>query len=233
MKPALEFAKVWKGFGPGLIVLRSLTFSLDRGEVAILVGENGAGKTTAFEIASGTYRPDRGRVLIHGRAINGQGPEGLVALGLLRMRQAPAVFRTLPIQDAILVGKCPSLYARFLPWPSRGHRRGLWDEVRVQAAPLFRVCPFLDDAQVPTGELSYGQQRIVDFLRVYVACGSRSVLLLDEPFAGIQAGVADVMWQMICGVASAGSAVLVIEHEHEAPRFDGLRRMRLRDGTLQ
>ncbi len=233
MKPALEFVQVWKGFGHGFSVLRSLTFSLRCGEVAILVGENGAGKTTAFEIASGTYRPDLGKVFVQGRLVNRQSPERLVRLGLLRMRQTPTPFGSLSIKDAVLVGKSPSLYSRFLPWPCHARRRELWNEVRSQAAPLFQVCTFLNDAEVPTSELSDGQQRVVDFLRIYAACSASSVLLLDEPFAGIQAGVADVMWQMVQGAAGFGAGVLLIEHEHEAPRFEGVRRMHLRDGMIQ
>lgn len=233
MKPALEFAGIWKTFDHGLSVLRNLTFSLMRREVAILVGENGAGKSTAFEIASGTYRPDRGDVFIHGRLVNGHGPERLVSLGVLRMRQTPTPFESLTLEDAVLIGKSPLLYSRFLPWPFRARRRALWDEVRTQAAPLFRVCPFLSVPQTPTSELSYGQQRVVDFLRVYVACGARSVLLLDEPFAGIQPGVADVMWQMLQRTVASGAGVLLIEHEHHAANFEGLRRMHLRDGRIQ
>jgi ABC-type multidrug transport system ATPase subunit len=60
MTPSLAFSQVWKGYGPGLTVLRGLTFTLSSGEIALLVGENGAGKTTAFDIACGSRRADQG-----------------------------------------------------------------------------------------------------------------------------------------------------------------------------
>lgn len=233
MNTTLEFADVWKAYGPGLSVLRGLTFSVSTGEVALLVGENGAGKTTAFDLACGNRRVDMGQVRVHGRAVSGCSAEGVGALGVRRMYQVPAVFPTLPILDNVLLGKCADFYGRFIPWPYLHRRQLIWEEVRARATTLFGVCPFLEGHRRLVGELSYGEQRVVEFLRVYSGGCSRSLFLLDEPFAAIHPDVADVMWQMVRRLASSGATVLVIEHENEVARFDGVRRLRLAGGRLQ
>ncbi len=231
-RPTLEFIRVRKSFGPAMSVLRDISFALHSGELAVLVGENGAGKTTAFNLASGFIRPDGGRILLHGGIVNGRTPESLVTLGLRRMHQTPTVFRSLSIQDAVLIGKDPALYGSFRPWPRRARRDALWDEVRRRAAPLFRICPFLDHRSSTTENLSFGQQRIIDFLRVFSACGPRTMLLLDEPLAGAHPEVKDVMWEMIVQAVDVGATALMIEHEYAAERLDRCRNLHLVRGEL-
>ena len=233
MTPSLEFCHVWKGYGPGLSVLCGVTFTLFSGEIALLIGENGAGKTTTFDIACGNQRADHGTIYVHGVPIDGRSPESLTRLGLRRMYQFPTVFRTLSVRDNVLLAVQPSLYARFCPWPFHKRRNRLWQEVRDSVALLFKACPFLHNGQTTTDRLSFGQQRIVDFLRVLAAADKTTVLLLDEPFAGIHVDVAEIMWQMIRHMATVGAAVLVIAHENEANRFKGLRRLQLVDGRIQ
>ncbi len=233
MTPTLEFAHVWKSYGAGLIVLRAFSFALSRGEIALLVGENGAGKTTAFDIASGDREADSGQVRIHGRRLDGCSAQAVAALGVRRMHQTPTAFSTLSICDNVLIGKRPDLYGRFIPWTYHRKRQEIWEEVRAQASALFSLCPFLDSCETKAGGLSFGQQRILDFLRAYSGCSNSSVLLLDEPFAGIHSDVADEMWQMVRNLTSTGVTVLVIEHEDAESRFNGVRRLRLAGGRLQ
>jgi ABC-type branched-subunit amino acid transport system ATPase component len=233
MIPSLEFCDVWKQYGTRSVILRGLSFAIAAGEIALLVGENGAGKTTAFDIACGNQRADHGAIRVHGHCINGHSPQALAGLGVRRMYQYPTVFRSLSIRDNVLLGVQPTLYARFRPWPLDTKRRRLWEEVRDLALPLFRECRFLDCWQTLAAELSFGQQRIVEFLRVIAANRSARVLLLDEPFAGIHLNLADVMWAMIRERSSAGVAALIVEHENDESRYAGLRRLRLIDGRLQ
>lgn len=233
MMPSLEFSDVWMSYGSGFTVLSGVTFALPNGEIALLVGENGAGKTTTFDIACGNRRADRGTVHVRGIGIDGRAPENLSNLGVRRMYQFPTVFRSLSVRDNVLIGVAPALYASLRPWPYHNKRKHLWETVRSSTLPLFKSCPFLEGWGTIAGDLSFGQQRIVDFLRAIAGAGKGTVLLLDEPFAGVHSEVAEVMWAMIQILASHGASVLLIEHESEAGRYNGVRRLRLVGGRIQ
>jgi len=233
MIASLEFSDVWAGYGSGFTVLRGLTFRLFKGEIALLTGENGAGKTTAFDIACGNRRADQGNIRIRGVDIDGHLPEKLAKFGVRRMYQFPTVFGTLSIRDNILIGADPKLYSSPRPWPFSNKRRHLWEATRATAVQLFGACPFLENWQTTAKDLSFGQQRIVDFLRVVAGARDDTVLLLDEPFTGIHVGVAEIMWAMIQTLVSRGASVLLVEHENEAARYNGVRRLHLVGGSLQ
>jgi len=233
MTPTLEFCNVWKGYETGLVVLRGLSFALHCGEIALLIGENGAGKTTAFDIACGNQIADRGAVSIHGLVVAGRSPDAIARMGVRRMYQFPTIFQSLSIRDNILIGVRPQFYSSFRPWPFCGKRRQMWDEVQDLSLPLFRSCSFLRNWRTLAGDLSFGQQRVVDFLRVIANSRRDTVLLLDEPFAGIHRDLAEIMWAMVCELAPRGATVLVVEHENDVGRFNGMRRLRLCGGSLQ
>jgi ABC-type branched-subunit amino acid transport system ATPase component len=112
-------------------------------------------------------------------------------------------------------------------------RQELWEKVQHFAAPLFKACPFLQAEDTAAASLSFGQKRILDFTRSVASAGGNSVLLLDEPFAGIHAEVAEVMWDMLRDLAARGASVLLVEHENEASRYNGLPRLSLSYGRVQ
>lgn len=233
MTAALEFQEVWKGFGKSQAVLRGVSFTLAPGEVAVLSGDNGAGKTTCFTLVSGQASPDRGAIRVRGVPLGQKSSRSTFHLGVRRMFQAPAVFSSLTIRDNVLIGAHPRFYARPLPWSFTPTRARLWEEVRLRAAKLFNGCPFLDAPDQPVGTLSFGQRRIVEFLRVFAGCdSSTAVLLLDEPFAGLHVDLVPVLWQLVTGVAAEGAGVLLIEHLDPGGVLASTRRLRLVEGRI-
>lgn len=233
MTPALEFRNVWKRFGGLFEVLRGLDFALASREIALMVGENGAGKTTSFEIACGNIPLDQGDVRVSGISVKGRTPQGVARLGLRRMYQKPAIFPSLSIRDNVLIGHSPGLYARLVPWPRERARNRLWKKLQKRVSDLFSRCDFLDQPERPAAELSFGQQRIVEFLRVFAGCErGAKVVLLDEPFAGIHPDVVSTMWKMIKQLASSGLAVLMVEHQDQNGFLQDLRKLRLSQGRL-
>jgi ABC-type branched-subunit amino acid transport system ATPase component len=232
MTAALEFSDVWLSYGPDAEILRGVNFSVAKGEIALLFGENGAGKTTIFDVVSGVRGIDNGAVRINGVAIAGNAPDVIARSGVYRMHQFPMVFASLPVRDNVLIGLDPKLYSWPVPWPFQRKREELWQKAREFADPLFAACPFLKSPATLVGELSFGQQRIVDFLRALVSSKTNSLLLLDEPFAGIHVDVAEAMWSLIRRQSGRGLSVVMIEHENEVARYQGLRRMKLAGGKI-
>lgn len=233
MTVAFEFSDVWMTYQSGFSVLRGVSFTLRSGEIVILAGENGAGKTTIFDIGCGNARVTRGTVRVRGSRINGRSPQAIAGLGVRRMYQSPAAFRSLTVLDNVLLACRPALYAKFPSFPARAMRWRLWRHVRERSDPLFSVCGFLNRETVQADSLSFGERRIVDFLGVVSGATAESILLLDEPFAGIHRSVAAVMWSMIAALGTAGAAVLIIEHLGEFSEGAGMRVLKLAEGVVQ
>jgi ABC-type branched-subunit amino acid transport system ATPase component len=233
MTKQLEFQDVWKTYPDGGQVLKGLTFSISRGEIALIVGENGAGKSTILDIASGNLQIDSGSVHLRGRSISRKPPELIHQLGVRRMYQTPGTFDSLTILDNVLISHCPSHYSAFAPWTQASEREQLWRMVRQTAAPLFEVCAFLNEELALTSSLSFGERRIIDFLGTTSSAGHSDVLLLDEPFAGINAAVTDVMWQMMEGLSAGGLSILLVEHTASEIRFAQCRQIRIAEGIAQ
>ncbi len=230
---SLEFLDVWKTYPDGGQVLRGLTFSLLQGEIALLVGENGAGKSTILDIACGNTRPERGKIRVGGRTLGSKSPEARNHLGMRRMYQMPGTFDSLSIRDNVLIAHHPSSYATFSPWPKTHARSAAWRAIKQKRAPLFAVCPFLNDEHQTVGDLSFGERRITEFLGIISAPPEHSVLLLDEPFAGIHVDVAQTMWALLTNMIEAGASILLVEHAPHEERFARCRKLCVAAGVIQ
>ena len=102
-KIVLQVDKVTKNFG-GLVAVNGLSFVLNHGEILALIGPNGAGKTTVFNVITGYYRPDKGRILFDGRPIEGLKPHGICSLGLVRTFQIVQPFLDLTVLENVVIG---------------------------------------------------------------------------------------------------------------------------------
>jgi len=98
----LEVNNVTKRFG-GLVAVDDVTFSVKEGEIFGIIGPNGAGKTTLFNVITGFYKPDRGKVLFQGNEITGKKPNEIAKMGLLRTWQIVRPFLGMKVIDNVLV----------------------------------------------------------------------------------------------------------------------------------
>jgi len=204
----LEVRNLTKEFG-GFRAVSRLSFTVEAGVIVGLVGPNGAGKTTTFNVISGFSTPTTGQVFFGGEDITGWAPHALARRGIVRTFQNTRVFTHLTVEDNIAT----ACY-KFTPG---GVRRTLWGLRRDEEASLrTRV----DEILVFTGlsdkrfriaeELPYGDQRI---LGIAIALGAGpGLLLLDEPFAGMNPGEADRCMALIHTIRRAGVTVLLIDH---------------------
>jgi len=189
----LSIRGIDKRFG-ALPVLTDATFDVAEGSITGLIGPNGSGKTTLFDIITGYRAPDGGSVLFAGSEIIGLKPYQLARRGLIRTFQLTRVFKGLTVLENLLV-------CDVSPTAEEASDRALemLDFVRLTAL-----------ADREAAALSYGQQKLLEIAQVLML--DPSMLLLDEPMAGINPGLADQIIEHLQALRAGGKTLLLIEH---------------------
>ena len=205
MTAALETIGLDKRFG-GLVAANGISLKLERGVRHALIGPNGAGKTTLINLLTGVLRPSGGRVLLGGRDITAMPRHARARSGLQRTFQINQLFPSLTPLETIYLALAERERAGANWWWRVGHDAALVAE----ATALLDRFGLVDFATTATVALSYGRQRL---LEIAVAIAAKpSVLLLDEPAAGIPEGEsADIL--AIIAALPRDVTVLLIEHD--------------------
>ncbi len=175
-----------KSFG-GVSAMNGVSLRFDEGSLTAVIGPNGAGKTTFFNLITGAFRPDQGRILLGGEDIAGQSSAQIVRRGIGRAFQIASIFPTLSVRDNIL---CAVNAHR--GWHEKLWRRFPLAEARAQADEVMELVGLQSRAEALSGYLSHGEQKLLD-IALALALDPR-VLLLDEPTAGMGP---EERWQMI------------------------------------
>jgi branched-chain amino acid transport system ATP-binding protein len=202
---------VTKRFG-GLTALHEVDFDLEQGTIASIIGPNGAGKTTFFNVFTGIYIPEEGTVTFGGTPILGKRPDQITALGICRTFQNIRLFGNMTTAENVLVGMHCRVPLRFVDVLSRNLRwrrdeAALWN----RAADLLDVVGLRDKANEVARNLPYGEQRRLEIGRALAS--SPSLLLLDEPTAGMTQGEARSLMGLLRRlVEERGLTILLIEH---------------------
>ncbi|PWR00391.1 ABC transporter ATP-binding protein [Leucothrix pacifica] len=180
------------GYG-GMDILNDLTISVDKGEIAVIVGPNGAGKSTAMKALLGMLDLREGQVLLDGKDITNLTPQARVGEGIAFVPQTHNVFTSMTVQENLEMGA-------FL-------RR---DDIFETMEQIYELFPILKEKRKQAaGELSGGQRQQVAVGRAMMT--RPSVLMLDEPTAGVSPIVMDELFDRIIEVKNTGVAVLMVE----------------------
>ena len=201
----LETQTLGRQFG-ALVAVQDMDFRLASGARHALIGPNGAGKTTFINLLTGVLRPTRGRVLLGGRDITGLAQAERVKLGIARTFQINRLFRGLSVLEnvCIAIAELRGIAGTML-YPA-GRRTDVIDE----AMALLQTLKLAEAARHRVSELPYGRQRLVE-LAIAIAL-SPTVLLLDEPAAGVPSAESHIILDAIERLP-ADIAVLIIEHD--------------------
>jgi len=208
---ALAVRGVTVRFG-GLAAVDDLSLGLGRGEILALIGPNGAGKSTAFNVITGFQAADAGRVEFDGADITGLPPYRIAERGLVRMFQRTSVFPEAPALDNVLTA-CHRL-TRTRLWELIFMTRAYREEEgrhRERALSLLRFVGLGRKAGEAAKNLSCGEQRLLG-LAIALA-PDPSVLLLDEPAAGLNAVETGELMHLIEAIRGRGLSVLLVEHD--------------------
>jgi len=197
----------------GLAALTDVSLTVEVGEIVALIGPNGAGKTTVFNVVSGLYRPQAGRVTFAGAELTRLAPHRIARLGVGRTFQNTEVFRALPALDNVLVGEHGRLRGGVL-----GAACGLGAVRREEAAARARARAWLarvglgEVAAVAAGDLPLGSQKRLELARA-LAAGPR-LLLLDEPAGGLNPTETRTLMDLVRGLRDElGLTLMVVEHD--------------------
>ncbi len=206
----LRADRLVKRFG-GNTAVDGMSLDVNRGEIVGLIGPNGAGKSTFFDLLAGTHRADSGRILLDGAPIERLSPERRVAHGLGRTFQIPRPFATLSVVENVMVGAQGQAGERLLPnWLQPGRIAREEKANHDRAMELVDFVGLTRLAREPARVLSGGQRKLLELARALMA--EPSVLLLDEPAAGVNPTLLETIVERIKDLNRAGTTILVIEH---------------------
>jgi branched-chain amino acid transport system ATP-binding protein len=202
----LSVQRLDKKFG-GVHATRDISIDFPDGSLTAIIGPNGAGKTTFFNLISGAFRPDAGKVVLDGVDIAGKSSLEVVRLGMARAFQVAAMFSSLTVRDAIAAAVT-------------SHQRRSWSLLRrfplastkARTEEIIELLGLQAKATTLSRNLSHGDQKLLD-IGLALAMEPK-LLLLDEPTAGMGP---DERWRMIGKVQHLWQVrkmtVLFIEHD--------------------
>ena len=201
----LEAQGLSKAFG-GIRALDTCSISVEEGSITGLIGPNGSGKTTLFNVMTGYERVDSGQVHFQGRVITNKPPDNVFRLGIGRTFQLTRIFPRLTVLENIHVAA------------QRNSLRGLlgrWSSGKEQSRALellaFVGLEKLKD--LPAGNLSFGQKKLLEFAFILIA--EPRVILLDEPAGGVNPTMVNYLAERIRTLNQRGITFLVVEHNME------------------
>jgi branched-chain amino acid transport system ATP-binding protein len=193
MAPVLEVEGLRKAFG-GVTAVNGVSLALEPGRIHGLIGPNGSGKTTLFNCITGVERRDEGRVRFRGERIDGLAAHRIARRGIGRTFQVTRVFPELTALENLMV-------------VTRGDRAA----AERRAAELLGFVKLDRLRDEFAGNLSYGQQKLVEFVRMLMR--DPELILLDEPAAGVNRTLLNDLLDAVRQLRDRGRTVLLVEHD--------------------
>lgn len=203
----LRIHQLTKHFG-GLHAVENCSFSIEKNSIVGLIGPNGAGKTTVFNLLTGLLKPDRGAVHFNEHDVTHWPTYKRAQVGLARTFQMIRIFPQLTVLENITVAlkdNRQDLQHIFFPQKKRQAR------LKQEALKLLKRGDLDNKADLLAGELSYGQQKILEILRSLAV--NPSLMLLDEPAAGINRSLLKTIEELIRELKREGKTIVIIEHD--------------------
>ncbi len=208
-KPLLVLQDLSKNF-MGLAAVVDVNLEVRRGEIAALIGPNGAGKTTIFNIITGFLKPTRGSILFRGRPLPAT-PHQVTRQGIGRTFQNLRLFNRMTVAENVMVGCHIQTKAGVWGGLCRSRQaRKEFHETQEAALGLLELVGLSESASLPAGSLPFGQQRLLELARALAT--KPTLILLDEPAAGLNSAETDELRQRILRIRDMGYTVFLIEH---------------------
>lgn len=206
----LNVEHVSRSFG-GLMAIDDVSLNIAAGAIHAVIGPNGAGKSTLFNIITGVMPASRGRIRFLGEYVESTPAHARVQAGMARTFQNLQIFPELSVLENVMVGRHSTTRSTFLdslfntPRNRRENQEG-----QDMAYELLQQVGLHEQALQSAGQLSYGQAKLMEIARAMAS--EPSLLLLDEPIAGLPASAIELAEQAILQLNARGVSVLLVEH---------------------
>jgi len=208
----LEVSGLGMRFG-GITAIDNLGFSVEYGEIRGVIGPNGAGKTTTFNVISGFYKPTAGSVRLRGETISGLRMYEVARRGIVRTFQHSTLFTEMTVMENVLVGTHmryrPNIFSSIVGRDAEDRRRA-----RTRATESLEFFGLLERASDRAADLPHGHQRALGLAIALAA--QPEVMLLDEPFAGMNPEETKSMMSLMFKLRDSGVTILIVEHDMRA-----------------
>lgn len=207
----LEIEHLTMRFG-GVVAVNDVTMSVTPGEIHGLIGPNGSGKTTIFNVVSGYYKATSGKVSFEGKTVTGRPAHQITALGFARTFQNLRLFKSMSVLDNVLVGmghhgKAGVMAEVFNPMAVQREEKAF----KSKGMELLRLLNIEQYANARATSLPYGHQRRVEIARA-LATNPR-IVLLDEPAAGLNETETGELRQILLRIRDLGITIFLVEHD--------------------
>ena len=214
MSPILQVKNLTKRYG-GLTAVNDVSFDVEPNEILSIIGPNGAGKSTIFKLISSFVAPTRGKVTFNGEVISGLAPHTVARKGVVRTFQETTIFKGMTARDSVIVAhhlrSRASLFGFYF-----GSARARRDEEEFGRSS-DEILDFLGLGAVKYETASNLPQGHLRALGIAIGLAANpKVLLLDEPFAGMNADETSRAVQMVRAVRGRGVTLLLVEHDMAA-----------------
>lgn len=208
----LEVKQLSKHFG-GLTAVGDVTMALEMGELVGLIGPNGVGKTTLFNLLTGVYEPSEGTIVLNGQLLNGKSPDKIASLGLSRTFQNIRLFKNMTVLENVLIGLANQGKSHF--WSSLLRLPKFYQTeaaLKEEALSLLARFQLEGEAETLAKNLPYGQQRRLEIVRALAT--KPKILFLDEPAAGMNPQETAELTALIRQLKTDfGITIILIEHD--------------------
>jgi len=204
-----------KSFG-GVVATNGFSFALGDGKIVGLIGPNGAGKTTLFNLLTGTLQKDAGTVELFGQSITRSSTSEIAGRGLARSFQDVRLWPDLTALENVFLAAYGAERRETGRWRAVVDRRRVVARALVAARAALERVGLGDKAMTTAGGLSHGEQKLVAFARLLAA--DTSVLLLDEPTAGVGPDVSQRILGLVKDLGAEGRSILIVEHNLDVMR---------------
>lgn len=195
---ALEIKDLYVGYYEDLNILQGVNVKCQHAKITTILGANGVGKSTLLKAIYGFLKPNRGQVFLEGKNVTGVATYKLIDLGLAYIPQHPGIFRWMTVEENLEMGA----------YTFRGDKA----RIKRKKEEIYQRFPALQERRKSlAGKLSGGQQRMVEVGRTLMT--DPTVMLVDEPTAGLAKLLSEEVYQMLVGLRDSGITILLVDQE--------------------
>ena len=210
-KEALETQELTKRFG-GLIAVNNFDLKVNQGEISSLIGPNGAGKTTVFNVVTGIYKADGGKVLFKGEDLAGKKPHQIIKKGIARTFQNIRLFSNMTCLENVMAGQhCRGNEGTWTSILQTSGQKKEELEIKKNAENRLKQVGLWKYRDELAKNIAYGSQRMLEIARALAS--NPDLLILDEPSSGLNDKESEDLMKFLKIVLKEDLTILLIEHD--------------------